>query len=87
MNSDDIDIFSPQLYTSGMEESPDFDLTPCREAPSDEPPEKARCTYERLKGMKAKWVPSLCSEGHYQATKQFFEDMGIKTHGFVQWFN
>ena len=29
----------------------------------------------------------LCSEGHYQATKQFFEDMGIKTHGFVQWFN
>ena len=87
MNSDDIDIFSPQLYTSGMEGSPDFDLTPCREAPSDEPPEKARCTYERLKGMKAKWVPSLCSEGHYQATKQFFEDMGIKTHGFVQWFN
>ena len=74
MNSDDIDIFSPQLYTSGMEESPDFDLTPCREAPSDEPPEKARCTYERLKGMKAKWVPSLCSETHYEATKQFFED-------------
>ena len=87
MNSDDIDIFSPQLYTSGMEESPDFDLTPCREAPSDEPPEKARCTYERLKGMKAKWVPSLCSETHYEATKQFFEDMGIKTHGFVQWYN
>ena len=87
MKSDDIDIFSPQLYTSGMEESPDFDLTPCREAPSDEPPEKARCTYERLKGMKAKWVPSLCSETHYEATKQFFEDMGIKTHGFVQWYN
>ena len=87
IKSDDIDIFSPQLYTSGMEESPDFDLTPCREAPSDEPPEKARCTYERLKDMKAKWVPSLCSEGHYGATKQFFEDIGIQTHGFVQWFN
>jgi len=31
--------------------------------------------------------PSFCRETHYEATKQFFEDMGIKTHGFVQWYN
>ena len=31
----------------------------------------------------------VCSEGHYQATKQFFEDMGGEqdARGFPQWFN
>jgi len=160
--SDHIDIFSPQLYTSGSESSPEFANTPCRGAveekknatkappkpklsfkeellkkkgPTKAPPpsfkevlmrkmpqaadvrlydddkraqkEKERlakemqriadaakpewdkhpskCTWERLKPMKAKWMPSIVKEDQYPEVKEYFAKLGITTEGFLQW--
>ena len=80
--SRDIDIFSPQLYTSGFEGSPELMLTPCRSGGGWE---KSECTWERLKPIKARWILSLASEDHYEAAHEFFRDLGIKVSGFVQW--
>ena len=80
--STDIDIFSPQLYTSGYEATPEFVLTPCRSGGGWEDSE---CTWERLKPIKARWILSLASEDHYPAAHEFFRKLGIKVSGFVQW--
>jgi len=77
VKSNDIDIFSPQLYTSGREGSPEYDETPCA----------AGCSYARLKKMKAKWVPSVANPSHYPAVRDFLAGMGIQTHGYLQWNN
>jgi hypothetical protein len=82
VKSDNIDIFSPQLYTSGFEASPEFMQTPCRSGGGTD---QSKCTWERLKRMKAKWVLSLASADHYPAAKAFFDNLGIKTHGYIQW--
>ena len=71
--SDNIDIFSPQLYTTGVEEDPEFTITQCGNTLE----EGRTCTYERLKKMKAKWVPSLSKASHYPAVKKFFSEKGI----------
>ena len=73
---DNIDIFSPQLYTSGNEDKPEFDITPC---PKD------ACTYERIANMKAKWVPSVHSASQYPEVKAFFDQKGIQTAGYLIW--
>ena len=75
VKSNDIDIFSPQLYTSGREGSPEYDETPCASG----------CSYDRLKKMKAKWVPSVANPSHYPAVRDFLAGMGIQSHGFLQW--
>jgi len=80
--SSDIDIFSPQLYTSGYEANADFGQTPC--SPQDGIFD-SKCSWERLAPMKALWAPSLKDVTHYQPTKEYFAKAGIKTHGFVQW--
>ena len=76
IKSDDIDLFSPQLYTSGNEKEPEFDITPCT---------GDVCTYERLQPMKAKWVPSLHDKSQYPKVKKFFASKGIETSGFIVW--
>merc|ERR1719217_1042656 len=68
VKSKNIDLFSPQLYTSGHEKIPEFEITPC---------DGSACTYEHLKPMKAKWAPSLSSKSAYPATKKFFASLGI----------
>jgi len=80
--STDIDIFSPQLYTSGYEATPEFALTPCRSGGAWV---NSECTWERLKPIKARWVLSLASADHYPAAHAFFLKLGIKVSGFVQW--
>ena len=82
VNSSSIDIFSPQLYTSGYEPKPQFELTPC--LPSDSM-FQSRCSWERLRPMRALWVPSLSSAEHYPAVREFFARLDIQTRGFVQW--
>jgi hypothetical protein len=84
VKSNDIDIFSPQLYTSGEEEEPEYDLTACG-APDADNPEASSCTYERLRPMKAKFVPSLANDKQYPGVKKWFAAKGIKTSGFMQW--
>ena len=71
--SENIDIFSPQLYTSGVESEPEFAITQCGSTLDTE----RTCSYERLKHMKTKWVPSLSYAGHYPAVKMFFAQKGI----------
>jgi hypothetical protein len=82
VNSTSIDIFSPQLYTSGYEPKPQFELTPCR---SSDTLFRSQCSWERLRPMQALWVPSLSSEEHYPAAREYFAKLDIRTHGFVQW--
>ena len=82
VRSPDIDIFSPQLYTMGYEMEPSFEQTPCHGADSTF---KSRCSWERLKSMRAKWVPSLSAAAHYPNASAFFADLDITTQGFVQW--
>ena len=84
VRSNDIDLFSPQLYTSGEEDEPEYDLTACG-APDADNPEASACTYERLKPMKAKWIPSLANEKQYPKVKKWFAAKGITIHGFMQW--
>ena len=81
---DNIDIFSPQLYTSGFEASPEFMQTPCRSGGGTE---QSKCPWERLKPMKAKWVLSLASASHYAAAKAFFNQLGIEPIGYIQWID
>jgi hypothetical protein len=76
VKSKNIDLFSPQLFTSGLEKIPEFETTPC---------DGSACTYERLRPMKAKWIPSLSSKSAYPATRKFFASLGIHTHGYLQW--
>ena len=126
VQSKDIDIFSPQLYTSGSESAPELEATHCsgalagtntaesqpkgatalfddkkraeREAerlkseregiagsPAWNLKHPSNCTYERLKPMKAMWVPSIVSESQYPATREFFASKGITTKGYIQW--
>ena len=80
--SENIDIFTPQLYTSGMEASPEYQLTPCRSGGSTE---GSRCTWQRLMGGKYKWVLSLADGSHYAAAKEYFYNLGIETKGWIQW--
>jgi hypothetical protein len=82
VKSKDIDIFSPQLYTSGYEANADFGQTPC--SPQDGIFD-SKCSWDRLQPMKALWVPSLKDISHYQPTKEYFAKVGIKTRGFIQW--
>ena len=70
-----------QLYTSGVETEPEFAITQCGSTLDTE----RTCSYERLKHMKTKWVPSLSYAGHYPAVKKFFAEKGITTHGFIEW--
>jgi hypothetical protein len=79
VHDDNIDLFSPQLYTSGTEGKPEFMLTPCGT------PGQSKCSWERLAPMKAKWVLSLASGDQYPAAKAFFNKLDIKPIGYIQW--
>ena len=35
--------------------------------------------------MRAQWIPSIASQDHYPATKEYFATLGIQTHGYIQW--
>ena len=122
LKSKNIDIFSPQLYTTGTETAPDFNQAHCsigipqhlrmknttrlfderkRAAREKAHAEKERlqheratspeggyptgCTWKRLKPMRARWIPSISSEDHYPAVKEYFAQLGIQTHGYIQW--
>ncbi len=70
-----IDIISPQLYSSGNEAAPEFaETSSCK---------SAGCTWSLYKGYKGKFVPSLAVDSHYPATQKFFKDKyGMTTAGF-----
>jgi hypothetical protein len=79
VHDDNIDLFSPQLYTAGTEGRPEFMMTPCGTAG------QSNCSWDLLAPMKAKWVLSLVSGDHYPEAKAFFNKLGIKPIGYIQW--
>jgi hypothetical protein len=75
VKSPDVDIISPQLYTWGGEDIPDFNTTwPCD-----------NCTWNLYKNSKGKFMPSLVDDTHLGATKKWFDKEGIKVAGYFQW--
>lgn len=73
---ENIDILSPQLYSSGTESVPDFDETYNCKA--------AGCTWDLYRGSKARFVPSIVDETHYGAVVNFFRG-ALEVEGYIQW--
>jgi hypothetical protein len=75
VKSNNIGYISPQLYTIGSEAMPDFD-------------EAVQAGYkvgwERYKGCKAKFVPSIVTTAGLDEMKNFFAGKGLHVDGFVQ---
>merc|ERR1740133_403774 len=75
VKSDNLDIISPQLYTWGGEEEPEFDSTwPCD-----------NCTFTKYKGSKAQFMPSVVNGEHMKAVKKYFDKLKIPVSGYFQW--
>ncbi len=55
-----LDIISPQLYSSGMESAPEFELTSSCAS--------SGCTWNLYQGSKARFVPSIVNASHYAAS-------------------
>ena len=73
-----IDILSPQLYSSGMETSPEFAETSTCAA--------AGCKWDLYKQFKGTFAPSIVSYGQYPAVQNFFQhSYGIIPGGFIEW--
>lgn len=77
---ENIDIFAPQLYSSGEEAAPVFDETAqC----VDE-----GCTWDIFKGMAASatFAPSIVQDSHYAPTIEYFKaNHSIDVHGYFVW--
>ena len=71
-----IDMVSPQLYTTGHEDKPLFDETwYCKEA---------GCSWLLFRNSVPRFVPSIVNATHYPQVKSFFNDV-LDVHGFIQW--
>ena len=72
-----IDILSPQLYSSGSEAAPDFDETAsCKDA---------GCTWELYVGAKAAFAPSIVESSQLDAVTAYFSARKIQTVGYFEW--
>eukprot|EP00750_Incisomonas_marina_P024953 INCI5243.2.p2 GENE.INCI5243.2~~INCI5243.2.p2 ORF type:complete len:203 (-),score=47.16 INCI5243.2:923-1531(-) len=77
---ENIDIFAPQLYSSGEETAPEFDETSqC----VDE-----GCTWDIFNGMTANaaFAPAIVQDSHYAPTIDYFKsNHSIDVHGYFVW--
>jgi len=75
-NNDDVDILSPQLYTSGDEAQPEFDA-------SDQ------LGWDDWRGSKGRLVPSIgchaVANGGYASAKEFFSQHNLEATGYIVW--
>jgi hypothetical protein len=76
VKSDDIDVISPQLYTSGAEGKPEFEASSGTSGPVG---------YEHYRRAKARFVPSISTADQVDDIKKFFATKGVRVDGFVQW--
>jgi len=67
-----IDIISPQLYTSGTEGSNDYTTS-------------GGVAWSEYRGAKARIAPSIVRTSLYQSAHQYFQTQGINISGYVQW--
>jgi hypothetical protein len=72
-----IDLLSPQLYSTGSEGSPEFaETSSCKDA---------GCTWSLYHGATPRFVPSIVGDEQYSAVEQYFKQQGIAVSGFFQW--
>jgi len=73
-----VDMLSPQLYSSGTEPAPDYaETSACK---------SAGCTWDLYKNSKAKFVPSIVNSNQYDAVKSYFASThSITVTGYIQW--
>jgi hypothetical protein len=72
-----IDILSPQLYSSGSETAPEFAETNSCVANG--------CTWDLYLGAKPALAPSIVNAGQYEAVKSWAAGKGLQVAGFFQW--
>ena len=72
IKSDNIDILSPQLYSTGKEKQ-------VQTVASN------GVSWDHWKGAKATIVPSIVDGSHWAKTLQFFQNQGIPVGGYLQW--
>lgn len=76
VQDENIDIISPQLYSSGHETGPVLDETyTCHHA---------GCTWLQFVGMKPKFMPSIVDASHFEATNNFFRQ-AVHVDGYFVW--
>ncbi|CAK0799420.1 unnamed protein product [Prorocentrum cordatum] len=69
-------VLSPQLYTTGEEDTPDFDTTASCSA----------CTWELWQGSSGAFAPSIVTASQYDEVSTYFSsEHGITTGGYIQW--
>lgn len=73
-----IDILSPQLYSSGSEGAPEFaETSSCKDA---------GCVWELYKPYKGVFAPSIVSADQYAQVKSFFSsNYSITCGGYFEW--
>jgi len=73
-----VDVISPQLYSSGHETAPQYDETNYCKA--------AGCKWELYKGGRAVFAPSIVSADQYEDVKTYFaKNYSIQTGGYFEW--
>jgi len=74
----DLDLISPQLYSSGHEQAPEFATTYTCTA--------AGCNWDLYQNCGADFVPSIVDDSHYAAVKAWATNtVGVPASGFFQW--
>jgi len=75
-DNDDVDILSPQLYSSGEEDTPQFE-------------DGDGVSWGDWSGSKGRFVPSLgckaVANGGYASTKEFFSKYNLVPTGYIVW--
>ena len=69
---ENIDILSPQLYTTGEEAENDYDIS-------------QGVTWSRYANCKVAVVPSLVSSTYYPDAQAYFAQQGVTLKGYIQW--
>ena len=77
-NGGDLDLISPQLYTTGYETAPDFAVTSSCAS--------VGCGWELYHSCNPKFVPSIVEDSHYAAVQAWASGTaGVQAEGFFQW--
>jgi hypothetical protein len=72
-----LDVISPQLYSSGLETAPELDATASCAS--------IGCTWDLYRGAVNKFVPSIVDETQYAAVQDWASSIGLVTDGYYIW--
>eukprot|EP00660_Eupelagonema_oceanica_P009351 gene9351-13484_t len=72
-----IDVLSPQLYSTGREAAPEFaETNSCKDA---------GCTWSLYAGALPAFAPSIVDASQYPAVESWFASAGITARGYFEW--